>query len=68
MLLSQIRANSLRIEYPGEIYHITYRSNARSLVFPSSSSHGILGSKEFIEKLKPSLRDKSKIKEIPPAP
>jgi len=37
------------------------------LFFPHPH-HGILGSKEFVEKLKPALKDKSKIKEIPPAP
>jgi hypothetical protein len=46
-------ARPLRIEYPGAIYHITSMGNARFSVFSPHPHHGILGSKEFIEKLKP---------------
>jgi putative transposase len=101
MLLSQVMARPLRIEYPGAIYH--YKATAGLVKAPSFltvdwilaqfgkrraeaqreymrfvqagmkgacpweelKAQCILGGKEFIEKLKPAIKDKSKIKEIP---
>lgn len=32
-------ARSLRIQFPGAVYHVTSRGNARGIVFESDSDH-----------------------------
>ena len=50
-------ARPLRIEYPGAVYHVTSRGNARKKIF--------LGEEGFTEKFKDLLAQKEEIKEIP---
>ena len=58
-------ARPIRIEYPGAVYHVTARGNARMAVFVDYADQMGFGGEIFLEKLRPLLDDKSKLTEVP---